>query len=495
MLTILLAGAIAAVAAAGKPNILLVIADDLGPQLGCYGDATARTPHIDRLAAEGVRFDNAYVTAASCSPSRGSIFTGLYPHQHGMMGLSHFGTERMHDDVPKLPNELRRRGYATALVGKTHFEPLKLFEFDFYNEDLGKAANDRDVLWMNRKAMEFLDGLDGKHPFFLVMSYIDPHRGHSDAGPTYRTGNLKFPRVKLGLPPDPTPPGAVEPMPFLGLDSADIREEQADYYGAVDRLDIGVGDLRAKLEERGLWQNTLVLFVGDHGPDVTRGKMGVYESATRVPYLVAGPGAQPGLVREEFVSTIDIFPTLLSAAGAEMPVVDVRQAGRPLQPLLKPGTGAWRTQIFIEYITHIPWYFYPRYAVREGNHKLVFNLFGGERPNPLDPDKYCFAMGESRQPQYRERPIRRVYDRVANPPAVELYDLANDPFEFTNLADEPELRGVRERLLQAVAGWRAQTGDPLLDPGAVQRQERKGLDYKEQYMNLHRPAPQKEKTP
>jgi N-sulfoglucosamine sulfohydrolase len=475
-----------AVCAGEKQNILFVISDDLGCQLGCYGDETARTPNLDRIAREGVRFDNAYVTAASCSPSRGSIMTGFYPHQHGMMGLSHFGTEKMHDDVPKLTVELQRLGYKVGWIGKTHFLPTE--PFDFYNEDLVLAANNRDVIGMNRIAEEFLDSLDGEQPFFLAMSYIDPHRGGSDDPSPYPgTGNVRFPRVKLGLPSKATAEDAIVPMPFLGLDSSEIRYEQADYYGAVDRLDIGVGDLRKRLEARGLWDDLHVVFIGDHGPDVTRGKMAVYESATQVPLLVSGPAATPGLVREEFVSTIDLFPTFLGMAGAAQVIVDPLQTGRDLSPLLRPGKSAWREKIFTEYITHVPWYFYPRYTVREGDWKLIYNLFGDEgRPNPLDGDKFCHAYFEAQKPTYDGSPIRAVYDRVKVAPTYELYNLAEDPYEFTNLADDPAHGKVVERLSASIQAWRENTGDPLLDPQAVKAQERKGLDYREEYLRRHR---------
>jgi N-sulfoglucosamine sulfohydrolase len=463
-----------------RPNMVLIIADDLGPQLGSYGDPNARTPHIDRLASEGTRFDRGYVTAASCSPSRGSILTGLYPHQHGMMGLSHFGTESMHDHVTKLPNELKKLGYRTAIIGKTHFQPENQFQWDLRAVDAKPVIFDRDVQWMNQRAMDFVDATPAAEPFLLVMSYVDPHRGDSDNGATYGPGkNIKFPRTKKGLPKNPTPPSKIKPFAFLGLDSPDIREELADYYGAVDRLDIGVGDLRKKLEKRGLWDDSLVLFVGDHGPDVTRGKMAVYESATRVPFLLKVPGANAGLVREELVSTIDILPTLLEAASqAEAGP----HQGRSLLPLTQAGTStAWRRYLFTEYITHVPWQFYPRYAVRNERYKLILNLLGGKRENPLTPENYCFAWWESQKKEYLQTSIREVYDRVENPPRVELYDLQSDPYEWNNLAAEPELSAVREHLLLVIDDWRNLTDDPLLNPDELRRKERKGIDYKAEW--------------
>jgi N-sulfoglucosamine sulfohydrolase len=455
-----------------RPNIILIIADDLGPQLGAYGDPNARTPNIDQLAREGVQFNAGYVTAASCSPSRGSIFTGLYPHQHGMMGLSQFGTQRLLDNVPLLPNELKKLGYRTAIIGKRHYEPESLFDWDVAEEDPQRMENDRDVLWMNQRALEFVD--DGSGPFFLVMSYVDPHRGHADDGSRYGPGrNIKFPRVKMDLPGDPTPPANIKPFPFLGLDSPQIREELADFYGAVDRLDIGVGDLRRELEERGLWDDAYVLFVGDHGPDVTRGKMAVYESATRIPFLLKSPGRNAHSVREELVSTIDIFPTLMDAAtqNARQPY-----QGRSLLPLAQnPDSQHWRRYLFTEFITHTVGGFYPRYAVRDERYKLIFNEASDKGANPMVPREYCNAWWEAQQDKYKHTPIRQVYYRVEHPPRFELYDLQNDPYEWNNQAANPELAEVKNRLVTAIGDWREFTNDPLLDPVEYAKEASKGI--------------------
>jgi N-sulfoglucosamine sulfohydrolase len=454
-----------------RPNIILIIADDLGPQLGTYGDPNARTPNIDQLAQEGVQFNAGYVTAASCSPSRGSIFTGLYPHQHGMMGLSQFGSERLLDNVPILPNALKKLGYRTAIIGKRHYEPQRLFDWDVVEEDSQRMEVDRDVLWMNERAMDFVDADAGGKPFFLVMSYVDPHRG----GSADRYGarrNLKFPRVKMDLPPDPTSPADIEPFPFLGLDTPQIREELADFYGAVDRLDIGVGDLRRQLEERGLWDDAYVLFVGDHGPDVTRGKMAVYESATRIPFLLKVPGKNTPLVRDELVSTIDIFPTLMDAAthSARQPY-----QGRSLLPLARdPESQYWRRYLFTEFITHGVGEFYPRYAVRDERYKLILNVPSRKRTNPLEPREYCNAWWEAQKDKYKHTPIRQVYYRLEHPPRFELYDLQNDPYEWNNLAANPELAAVKERLVTAIQNWREFTNDPLLDPVEYQKEASKG---------------------
>jgi N-sulfoglucosamine sulfohydrolase len=444
-----------------QPNILLIIADDLGPQLGCYGDANSVSPNIDKLAEEGVRFNQAHVTAASCSPSRGSIMTGLYPHQHGMYSLSHQGWAKMHDDVPKLPNAMNALGYRTAIVGKTHYEPGELFEWDLCNENTKKVIIDRDVRWMNAQAEKWLDESPQDKPFLLCMSYVDPHRGGGDGryGPNR---NEKFPRVRLGLPEHPLPVDETVPVPFLGVNTPEVRMENSDYYSCIQRLDAGVGELMEMLEEKDALDNTLIVFIGDHGPDLTRGKISVYATATHIPMLVKWPGhTKPGLVRDDLVSTIDLFPTFVEAAGGE--ITDERQTGRPLQPLMKSGSPAWREWLGTEFIAHVPWHYYPRYSMLNGRYQLVRNL-AADRDNPLEDHNYCYAMHEVMKPQYAGTPLRAVYDAVLHPQALELFDVQSDPFLMNNLAANPERKQMVEEFGEQIDAWRKQTKDPFLDP-------------------------------
>jgi N-sulfoglucosamine sulfohydrolase len=477
-----------------QPNILLIIADDLGPTLGCYGDATAKTPYIDQVAAAGVRFNQAHVTAASCSPSRGSIMTGLYPHQHGMFGLSQQGWAQMHDDVPKLPNELKKLGYRTAIIGKTHFEPFNLFQFDYVETDGQKVIMQRDVRWMNSKADGFLKEQPKNQPFFLVVSYVDPHRGGGDGryGPDK---NEKFPRIRMGLPENPPTPEETQPIPFLGVDSPELRMEDSDYYSCVQRLDTGVGELLKIIKNRQLLENTVIVLVGDNGPDITRGKMSSYATATRVPMLVYWHGhTDVGLVRDEPVSTIDLFPTFISAAGGK--ITDERQTGLPLQSLLTGGKKEWRTQINTEFITHVPWHYYPRYTVLNGKYHFIYNTAALASESPLEPHNFCSAWWEVQKPAYDGTAIRKVYDHVKRPPEFELFDLQNDPFEFNNLADNPEYKDMVEQMTREVKTWRVETKDPFLDPefGAAFQKHVEQMKAAYDAKNGVRKAPAKEKS-
>jgi N-sulfoglucosamine sulfohydrolase len=476
-----------------KPNILLIIADDLGPELGCYGDANAVSPNIDRLAGQGVRFTQAHVTAASCSPSRGSIMTGLYPHQHGMYSLSQQGWAKMHDDVPKLPNAMKALGYRTAIIGKTHYEPEHLFEWDLREVNPKKTVMDRDVRWMNAQAENWLDDFSPDKPFLLCMSYVDPHRGGGDGryGPDR---NEKFPRVRLGLPEEPLPPEETIPVPYLAVDSPEVRMENSDYYACIQRLDTGVGELMEMLEEKEVLDNTLIVFIGDHGADLTRGKISAYATATHIPMLVKWPGhTQPGLVRDELVSTIDLFPTFVTAAGGQ--IADDRQTGCPLQPLLQPGSPDWREWLGTEFIAHVPWHYYPRYTMLNNRYQLVENLASAKRENPLEGHNYCYAWHEVMKPEYEGTQLRAAYDAVERPPETELFDLTKDPFLLNNLADNPEYRQTVQEFKKQVQKWREATRDPFLDPafadGYEQHVQQQKIDW-EIRNGLRKASPGKE---
>lgn len=446
--------------AQSQPNLILIIADDLGPQLGCYGDPNALTPHLDQLAASGARFTDAHVTAASCSPSRGSMFTGLYPHQHGMYGLSQGGWSRMHDDVPKLPNTLKALGYRTGIIGKTHFQPFHLFTWDYVETNGQKVVHDRDVRWMNKKGIDFIeDDADGK-PVFLVMSYVDPHRG----GPSYGPGkNQEFPRIKMDLPENPLPPEQTHPIPFLAVDTPTVRSENSDYYAAVERLDVGVSEFLEAMDKRLDPENTLVLFIGDHGPDVTRGKISAYHSATHIPFLMRWTGViEPGLVMDELVSTVDIFPTFVDAAGGSTDMLDERQTGLDLLTLFTGEAQPWRDHLFTEFITHVPWHYFPRYTVMDGRYHYVYNLHGDGGENPLVARNYCEAWLAATAEGFEDQTVAEAYGRVGRPPRHELFDLREDPYSIHNLADDPAYASTLRQLNAELQAWREETRDPFL---------------------------------
>jgi N-sulfoglucosamine sulfohydrolase len=444
-------------AASSRPNILLIVSEDNGPELGCYGDPYARTPNLDRLAAEGVRFQRAYVAQAGCSQSRASVLTGLYPHQHGQIGLATWGFRMYRADTPNVPRSLKAAGYRTGMIGKLHINPEAAFPFDFHAIPSANFSR-KDLADYAKHAAAFM-------PFFLSVNYPEAH------DPWLRQVD--------GLPEHPQTGAVVKAMPYQGIDPPEMREMVADYYNCLSRLDTLVGDLLAALQASGKSRNTLVIYLGDHGADMLRGKRTCYEGGVRIPLLVRWPGHARPQVREELVSTVDLMPTVLTACGAAaVPGLP----GRPLQPLLAGEPISWRTQLFTEYHTHAaaPNY-HPQRAVRTDRYKLIENLL----PDTLNPDyantfrkleadatdrgRADFAGGLSRTIAAAAADVRAAYALMEKPPRYELYDLQADPYEFRNLADSPGHAAACAELQQALAAWREETKDPLLDPENLRR--------------------------
>lgn len=419
-------------------NILLITADDLGLQLGCYGDTIAHTPHLDALAQQGVLFENAYVTQASCSPSRSSMLTGLYPHQNGQIGLSHRGYQ-MYDSIRTLPQLLKVQGYTNAIIGKLHVEPATHFPFDYANTDARKT---RDVAEVAAQAETFMDTVS--HPFFLMVNYFDPHV-------------QLIPQVE-GIPETPYTAGEVRAFPFQQVDTPTELVRIANYYSCVERLDAGIGMLMEALAKSGKANRTLVIFLGDHGPPFVRAKTNCYEAGLKVPFLVRWPN-KPASKFSGFVNANDIVPTALDAAQAAIPGY---LPGSSLQPIADKLPFEDRPYLFGEFTAHAPQLFYPMRSVRDQRYKLIVNYLS-EKPFPsltVDGDP---AWKEAQREKFAGTQIREVFNRYEHRPPLELYDLDNDPQEFVNLANNPADQPVIRRLQNALIQWQQQTYDPLLD--------------------------------
>ncbi|MBE7560315.1 sulfatase [bacterium] len=351
-------------------NLLLFIADDLGATLGCYGDGQARTPHLDGFAYECVRFERAFVTMASCSPSRSSILSGLYPHQNGQIGLAHYSYS-MAPGLPNLVSLLKEAGYRTGIIGKLHVNPASDFPYD----DRGlEHSRTRDVRAAAADAGRFF-AENGQRPFFLHFNVVDPHTPLLDQ---YQ-----------GLPERPMRADEATVWPWIGLDHPTLRQRIAGYYNCVSRVDTAFGLVLDELRKHGLEENTLIVVLGDHGPPFTRGKASIYEAGLRIPLLVRWPGrSRPGVVRREMVSTIDLLPTLCEAAGAPLPT---GLPGRSMAPLIGDRKARWRELLFAEYTTHPPEWFFPMRSVRDDRCKLIHNLLAPARPNPITLMDNCPA--------------------------------------------------------------------------------------------------------
>lgn len=462
-----MAGFSGASLAAERPNILFIVSEDNGPELGCYGDPYAQTPHLDRLAAEGVRFENAFVPYSVCSPSRAAFLTGLHPVQNGHVGLATHRFALYHEDTPNVVTLLKPVGYRTGLIGKLHVNPASAFPFDFTAIPGANFQRKQDAIDYVDEAKTFWAESSGK-PWFLSVNFPDAH--------------LPFLRQAHGLPENPQTAEEVKPLPWVGADSERLREVTADYYNCLARLDAWVGKLLAALEETNQADNTLVIYFGDHGGQFPRGKGTVYEGGLRVPLLVRWPGkAEPGVVRSELVSTLDLVPTIVMASGAESPS---ELTGRALQSLLgETAPEEWRRYLFALTTGSFPRACFVQESVRDERYKLISsprpdaeNLDAGTYLDPEHPHHVVSGL----VPEEREAvspEFEAAFRRWERPPRYELYDLAEDPYELVNLAEDAEHAETKARLIAILEAWQKRTRDPFSDPENVDAYVEEQLDY------------------
>ena len=452
-----------------RPNLLLIVSEDNGPDLGCYGNKNVYTPRLDKLAAEGVQFNNAFVTYSVCSPSRSTIFTGLYPHQNGQIGLATH-KYRMYEGMKTLPVYLKEAGYRSGCIGKVHVNPESDIPWDYRPGGLLNGSNfgKKNMSEYASKSMEFIRQSD--QPFFLMVNYPDAH----------------FP-VQYdveGLPSQKIEPGEVDgPLPFIGADSEFLREYTAYYYNCMNRLDESVGMLLDSLQAGGQAANTIIIYLGDHGAQFSRGKCSNYEAALKVPFLMHWPGKiAESTKKDELISTIDLLPTILDLTGQEIPA---SLPGKSLIPLIINEETEWAEYVFAGGIGSAPFFYFPRRSVRDARFKLIHNL-NYMNDNP----KFNFYVG--RQGHFRagtnleeienlSPELKKVYEIWRNPPEFELYDLQNDPLEFTNLSDNPEFKIELDRLQKVLKQWQIDTNDPFNDPDKFQRYNREIQETLEKY--------------
>ena len=429
------------------PNLMLIVADDLGLQVGCYGNDRVGTPYTDRLAEEGMLFRRAFVCTAICSPCRATMYTGMYPQTNGMMGFA--PQHRMHDGVRPLPNWLKEMGYRTALIGKFHVSPPEAFQWDYYQGLSGMGAViKRDKNAYASRVRTFLEmAADG--PFFLSVCFYDPHRPFPLAG---GGKGIKAPV------PNPHDPGEVIVPPKL-VDDPAVREDLARYYDIARRFDEGVGAVLNELDKAGHRDDTLVLLTSDHGAPFAFAKTTLYDAGLNVPFVVRWPGVvKPGSRTDRMVSFVDIAPTFLAAAGCPIPD---EMDGRSFIPILRgEKPGGWDT-IYGSHTDHIRRTHFPMRAIRTERYKYIRNL----RP---DIEFRNFAWGTisfKRMMQLAETDPA-VADRVEifkHRPLEELFDLEKDPYELHNLAGDPAHQPVLQELRQRLRTWMMQTDDPLLN--------------------------------
>ena len=442
-----------------KPNILLIVSEDNGPDLGCYGVDDVHTPHLDQLAGEGIMFRNAFVTYSVCSPSRGTIYTGLYPHQNGQIGLATHNYS-MYPDIITLPVYLKEAGYRTGCIGKIHVNPESAVPWDFRPGGLLNGANfgKKKMPLYAEKAGEFINASDSL--FFLMVNYPDAHY------PLQETVEGLPTTLVAGEDLD----GA---LPFVGANSERLRLFTANYYNCMNRLDESVGMLLDVLEKSGKEENTLIIYLGDHGAQFSRGKCSNYEGALKVPFMIKWPGVvSENRKTDELISTIDLLPTLLNAAGMDIPE---NLPGLSLEAFYQDiNPSKWRENIYADGAGSAAKFCYPRRSIRNNRYKLIHNLIQ-DRDNPhflsyANHINVHFSGGtEIEEIEASPENIREAYSVWKNPPEFELYDLENDPNEFKNLSNNPDFSEILKDLQTQLVDWQKSTNDPFLHQDILKR--------------------------
>lgn len=430
---------------ADRPNILLVHWHDLGRHLGTYGRTGVPSPHVDALAEQGIRFDGAHCTAPLCSPARGSLFTGRYPHHNGLLGLAHLGWEYA-PGTRTLPALLGEAGYRTALAGMQHessrpetlgYDEVFALRRGHEDREYCGPVTDAAVGWLERAAgaagAAGADGSEagpGGRPFFLVVGFEETHRPY----PTDR------------YPPDD--PRSVTVPGFLP-DNDWTRDDLASFQGSVRVADEATGRLLAALERLGLAEDTWVIFTTDHGTAFPRAKSTLYDPGTEVALVMRPPAAwrAPLGATDRLFSHVDLLPTALESLGLQPPpeVQGVSHAA-----WLAGGDPApARDRVHTEKNFHDV--YDPMRAVRTRRHKYV---------RSFEPRPRLALPGD-----IEASPTRRGYgdDHLRPRAAEELYDLDADPYERVNLAADPSHRDLRDQLAADLRRWQTDTEDPLLE--------------------------------
>ncbi|MBX7168791.1 MAG: sulfatase [Pirellulales bacterium] len=436
-----------------RPNVVWIVCDDLRCALSCYGDTTAQSPNIDRLAARGIRFDCAYCQYPVCNPSRTSFLSGLRPETTRVVD-NRVRPQDALPDVVWLPEWFRQHGYRTIKAGKvfhtgTGFEDPPVWDVNLPEDprakqpapatierrqgDGGIVLNvaDEDA-WDGRLAKRGVDLLAsataGEQPFLLVVGFRRPHTPYMAPRRYFEL----FPPDAMGLPQEPAahlagiPAIALTYKPGTPLPSEQQRRETiAAYHATTAYLDALVGRLIAELDALRLWDNTLVVLTSDHGYHLYEHggllhKMTVFEQSARVPLIVVAPHGARAAASPRLVELVDLYPTLAEFCGMPLPE---HLEGTSFVPLFDEPQRPWKSAAFTV-VSH------------------VGGIQGGDR---LDPDRLGRSV-RTEQARYTEWPDG----------SREYYDYTDDPHEFQNRAANPNFASAVETLRQALAqGWRA----------------------------------------
>jgi len=442
---------------AAERNVILFVTDDQGKDAGCYGNPVIQTPNLDSLAKDGTVFDQAYATTASCSASRSVILTGMFNHANAHFGHQHsYHHFSAYDHLKSLPIYLEEKGYRTARIGKYHVAPESVFRFQ-----KALRGNSRNAVEMAENSKAFITEKSDK-PFFLYFCTSDPHRGGGiikddpykpDAFGNKRQGYPGVDEVKYD------PKDVIVP-PYLP-DTPTCRHELAQYYQSVSRIDQGLGRLVDTLKEANLFEDTLIIYISDHGIAFPGGKTTTYEPGLNSPCIIRNPYQEKrGNRNQAVVSWVDLTPTILDFANAT-PKKSTIQGRSFLDIIPQEDAEDWNV-LRASHTFHEITMYYPMRVYREGRYKLIWNI-AYPLPYPFASDLWAAPTFQDiykkgKDAYYGPRTIGAYLQR----PEFELFDLEVDPYEANNLADVDKYQETLATLKAKLKNFQKETKDPWI---------------------------------
>jgi len=461
----------------GLPNIVLIVADDHGSNdLGCYGNEAVNTPNLDYLASEGVRFTKAHCTSASCSASRSVILTGLYNHANGHFGHQHhYHHFSAFDHVYSLPVYLENlAGYNTGRIGKYHVAPEKVYHFQEVMH-----ANQRNPVAMADSCVSFIQE-NKKHPFFLYFCTADPHRekaiNDQPLAPN-SFGNIKGGHE--GVEESYFSTEDVIVPPYLP-ESGACREELAQYYQSVARVDYGLGKLFQHLKDAGVWDNTVIIYISDNGIAFAGAKTTIYQPGINLPCIIKNAGSDHrGEVTDAMVNWADLTPTILDLVGVlteanalmkervEDPEMNWNNTaneslqGRSFKAVLENVNEEGWDETYASHTFHEITMYYPMKSVITRKYKLIWNI-AWQLPYPHASDLWASSTWQVALKNGSGMYAGRSIENFTNRSEFELYDLENDPYETRNLAGNKAYAKELESLKDKIYAFQERTNDPWI---------------------------------
>ncbi len=435
---------------AQKPNIIFIMADDLDSrQLSCYGGRNIKTKYIDALATEGMKFNHMIASETMCVPTRASLFTGLYPMRHGSF-QNHKSV--YNDSLKSVCHYMGNLGYTVALTGKNHStKPVSVFPFKILKGFEPNCVAPTDDYQLD-DVRKFITQKNEK-PYCLFIMSINPHTPWTMGDPS------EFNTDKLVLPPH-------------WVDTKEVRQEFAKYLAEVRRLDNQVGDVMKLLKETGQDKNTILIFLGEQGPQFPGGKWTLYDNGQKSSMIVKWPGkVKSNSVTDAIAQYEDITPTLVAIAGGK-PVDGLD--GKSFLPVLLGKSNTSRDYAYGIHNNIPEGPPYPIRGIRDTKYKLLLNLTPAKNyhikymMNPAKTDSYW--MGWLKVAETSDT-AKNLTNRIMKRPAVEFYDLRKDPYELHNLANNPSYSNQIQNYTAKLNEWMKQQGDKGAEMDIIYKKE------------------------